>query len=357
MLKRKNYNWLYALAQFTGWIILTSLTLFVNYRANSLTANALIEIFGVIITGFMISHLFRTILIRKKITHRPIRHQIFFAFILLIFGSAVQSASQVIITYFFSVQNEIDKLNVSLYFVILINWGIIYLIWLLIYLLFQVVEKQRSKVIEELKLTALQNEIELNNLRSQLNPHFMFNSMNSIRALIDENPFSAKTAVTKLSTILRNSLLFSKRNLISLKEEIELVNDYLFLEKIRFEERLSFSISINDDVNDFLFPPLMLQTVVENAVKHGISKLPKGGEILISISKEDVNLFLKISNSGQLEKNENNTGIGLLNTKKRLRILYGEDAKFNIFQIDEKVICTIKIPPQSKITENQNNLY
>src|SRR5690606_38237133 len=124
---------------------------------------------------------------------------------------------------------------------------------------------------------AVKNEIELNRLISQLNPHFVFNSMNSIRALIDEDPKLAKQAVTELSNVLRNFLLMGKKTMVAFSEELKMVKDYLSLEKIRFEEKLQIIIKVDDDCMNFLVPPLMIQTLVENGIKHGTSKLPEGG--------------------------------------------------------------------------------
>ena len=122
-------------------------------------------------------------------------------------------------------------------------------------------------------------EIELNNLKSQLNPHFIFNALNSIRALVDENPSKSKQAINQLSNILRNSLASDKKGLTKFEDELKIVKDYLGLESIRFEERLKTEFEIHPDSQKFLVPPLMIQTLVENGIKHGISKLTPGGVI------------------------------------------------------------------------------
>ena len=122
-------------------------------------------------------------------------------------------------------------------------------------------------------------EIELNNLKSQLNPHFIFNALNSIRALVDENPSKSKQAINQLSNILRNSLASDKKGLTKFEDEIKIVKDYLGLESIRFEERLKTEFEIHPESQKFLVPPLMIQTLVENGIKHGISKLTPGGVI------------------------------------------------------------------------------
>ncbi len=117
----------------------------------------------------------------------------------------------------------------------------------------------------------------LERLKSHINPHFIFNSLNSIRALVDENPERARTAITELSNILRSSMQVEKMETVPLNKELDIVKDYLALEQMRFEERLKIELDIDEDTLNQPVPPMMLQTLVENAIKHGISKHYKWG--------------------------------------------------------------------------------
>jgi two-component system LytT family sensor kinase len=187
----------------------------------------------------------------------------------------------------------------------------------------------------------------LKTLKSQLNPHFMFNALNSIRALIEEDPQSAQTAVTKLSNILRYSLKMERIETVPLEDEMKAVSDYLSLEKIRFEERLKFEIEISPDSLNIEIPPMMIQTLVENGIKHGISKRTGGGEISICSSIKDSTLHIKIKNNGQIEDEvlKHSKGFGISNTKHRLNLLYGEKASFTIKNDPgDKVHAEIVIP-------------
>ncbi|MGZ4090499.1 MAG: sensor histidine kinase, partial [Bacteroidia bacterium] len=187
-------------------------------------------------------------------------------------------------------------------------------------------------------------ESELNNLKAQLNPHFMFNSMNSIRALIDEDPDRAKTAVTKLSNILRTTLLLNKNKLIPLREEINLVKEYLDLEHIRYEERLSYNFKVAEDVMDVMIPPFIIQAQVENAVKHGISKVPGNGMITIeAFTLLDV-LKIKVSNTGKISSEKPLTGVGFINSIQRLELLYGTAGQIFISEVNNLVVVDINIP-------------
>lgn len=219
----------------------------------------------------------------------------------------------------------------------------LFLFWSLIYLSFHYVDRYNKSLQHE----AVLKDVELSNLKSQLNPHFIFNALNSIRALIDEDPSKSKMAITQLSNILRNSLSSDRKRLVSFSEELNTVKDYLALESVRYEERLTTEFQIDPASYGFYVPPLMLQTLVENGIKHGISTLKNGGFIKISAEKIPDGLKLSIRNSGKFVNGKKSTiGYGLLNTRKRLELIYGEAAKFSIGN-DEKenqVLTEIIIP-------------
>ena len=145
-------------------------------------------------------------------------------------------------------------------------YSIIFFLWYVLYFTFHYFNEYNKS----LKYEASMVQIELNNLKSQLNPHFIFNALNSIRALVDENPLKAKQAINQLSNILRNSLASDKKGLTKFDEELKIVKDYLGLEHIRFEERLKTDFDIDPASHEFYVPPLMIQTLVENGIKHGI---------------------------------------------------------------------------------------
>lgn len=218
---------------------------------------------------------------------------------------------------------------------------ILYIVWSMIYFLYQYIESYNKS----LKYEAAINEIELNKLKSQLNPHFIFNALNSIRALVDENPVKAKTAITKLSNIMRNSLIMDKNKIISFSEELQTVKDYLDLEVIRFEERLKTEWCVDPRAADFPVPPLMIQTLVENGIKHGVSKLKKGGLIRIEANIDNAVLLIRIRNSGHYENGSSTVGYGISNTIQRLKLIYGPDAYFHISNEDANFVLTeIRIP-------------
>ena len=222
---------------------------------------------------------------------------------------------------------------------------VLFFIWCALYLMYHYVERYNAT----LKYEAAINEMTLNHLKSQLNPHFIFNALNSIRALVDEEPQKAKIAITQLSNILRNSLVMDKRKVVSFGDELQTVKDYLALEGIRFEERLRTQFSISPEAEAFYVPPLMLQTLVENSIKHGIGNLINGGEVKLDAYVKDRKLHVCIRNSGQYVngvKRKNGSGLGIVNTRERLKLLYGEKGLFRIGNEDSKTVLTELVIPE-----------
>jgi len=181
-------------------------------------------------------------------------------------------------------------------------------------------------------------ELELKTIKAHINPHFIFNALNSIRALIDENPARARTAVTQLSNILRSSLKVEKGETVNFNEELKIVKDYLALENMRFEDRLKVEYDVDEDTLNQQVPPMMLQTLVENAIKHGISKQVEGGVVkIISDFKDDYHL-LAVQNTGHLNGHIKNGGFGIASTQDRLQLLYGQKAHFEIKQLNPTLV-------------------
>ncbi len=226
----------------------------------------------------------------------------------------------------------------------IITYAFFFFLWSALYFIYNYFESYNKS----LKLEASIKEIELSNLKSQLNPHFIFNALNSIRALVDENPTKSKHAINQLSNILRNSLTTEKRGLTSFSDELKVVKDYLGLESIRFEERLKTEFEIDPESNGFLVPPLMIQTLVENGIKHGISKLTEGGVIQLITKVNDDHLKIHIRNSGKFVlngKRNGSGGLGLQNTRQRLKLIYGDDASFRILTENDNFVLTEIIIP------------
>lgn len=236
----------------------------------------------------------------------------------------------------------------------LATWGKYFLIWTLIYHMFHYFERRKEIEVDKIRIESSAKETEAKVLRAQLNPHFMFNALNSIRALILEDPDRAQKGITQLSNILRSSLLADRRRTVSLGEEMRTVDDYLALEKIRYEDRLEVRKNIYPETLSVQVPPMMLQTLVENAIKHGVSKPVKGGFVNIEAQFRASKLDLRISNTGVLEGTDSG-GFGLENTAHRLDLLFGPGATFRIFQASENVVCAeVLIPVEAPVARPED---
>jgi len=231
-------------------------------------------------------------------------------------------------------------------------YSILFFLWTVFYFTYHYFDQYNKS----LKYEATMIEIELNNLKSQLNPHFIFNALNSIRALVDENPKKSKQAINQLSNILRNSLASDKKGLTNFDEELKIVKDYLGLESIRFEERLKTEFDIHPESQKFFVPPLMIQTLVENGIKHGISKLTRGGVIQLKTDVVNDHLRIHIRNSGHMVNGtkRSKSGLGLKNTVQRLKLIYGDDASFKIVNENDNFVLTELVIPQNISHESIN---
>ncbi len=159
-----------------------------------------------------------------------------------------------------------------------------------------------------------------------------------------EDVDKSREMITRLSDMLRYSLTKNGLDKISLSEELEMVENYIALSKIQLEERLIFTKEIDKTVLKTEIPLMLIQMLVENAIKHGISNLPNGGKVLLTISKNKNNLIIEVKNSGKLIIHKTSTKVGLENIKKRLSLMYGEKASFSLTEKAENVIARIRIP-------------
>jgi two-component system, LytTR family, sensor histidine kinase AlgZ len=201
------------------------------------------------------------------------------------------------------------------------TWACI--IWTILYLSLTTSRRGREK---DVTLELLRREAELRTLESQVNPHFLFNCLNSIRALVAEDPAKAQDMITRFAAILRYSLHRDLSRLVPLADEVEVAADYLALESIRFEDRLRVRFDIAPDAAKTPVPPMLLQTLVENALKHGIARLPSGGEVTVRASLDAGRLVLEVGNTGSLAP-PTGAGLGLKIARDRLRLLFADRAK------------------------------
>ena len=217
-------------------------------------------------------------------------------------------------------------------------------VWSLIYVAFQYFFRYRDSEMQRLRLEASVNAAELRALKAQVNPHFLFNCLNNLRSLVSEDAERSREMLLRLSELLRYSLEAARRDKVPLCEELHVVEGYLALEKLQFENRLNWCLNVAPDALPALIPPMLLQQLVENAVKHGVAQDTAGGEIVISGRNTAAGLELRVENTGTL-KESTRKGFGIENVRERLRLLCGAAASFDLQNTAEgRVAATARIP-------------
>jgi hypothetical protein len=226
----------------------------------------------------------------------------------------------------------------------------LYTVWSLLYFGYHAFSRARHAEVDRWQMESTVKEAELRALKSQVNPHFIFNSLNTVRALIHEDPATAETMVTRLAGLLRYALQAGQLETVSLERELAIVRDYLAVEKIRFEERLRPTFEVDERALGLSVPPLLLQTLVENAVKYGVGGDPSGVDIVVSASTADDVLKLSVANTGRLSSGGASTGLGLRNATERLRMIFGERA---VLRLSERkpgwVVAEVVMPAKGAV--------
>jgi two-component system, LytTR family, sensor kinase len=281
------------------------------------------------LVGIFVSHAYKSVFITQKVFEKSLSKiwtKAFFDTLII----ALLMAFLLYFPYLFIDFKALMTKEILISFLgQIMNLGRYVLVWIIIYYLYHILKRNSEISEQKLKLETLAKSAELELLKIQLNPHFLFNALNSIKALVLIDQEKSRDAIIKLSELLRFSLNYEKSPLIQLKEEINEVVKYLELEQIRFGERLEVEILLQEETLRQLVPPGMILTLAENAIKHGITRLPEGGKISVESKIQGEKVSIEVINSGQL-KEDFLIGIGLNNLQKRLQNLFSEDAVFHL---------------------------
>lgn len=324
---------LYVLAQATGWVGFTFINIGLSQLHRGITLSTVCIFVGSNAIGWLLSHLYRCwIHCRgwKHLSWPALLPRVTAAVFLLAVLWALLDRPLYLVS-----DIDLKELRVTpaVQFVFSVFNGVwILLLWSLLYFGYNIADRYRRSELERAQLAAAVKEAELRALKSQVNPHFIFNALNSLRALIGEDPMRARQAVTQLANLLRYSLQSGQLETVPFEEELRIVNDYLALEQVRHEERLRLRLDVEPDTLQLAVPPMLLQTLVENAVKYGITRRPDGGEIAIIARRDRQGLRLQVVNPGEVPlpgengSETDSTGVGLRNAAERLRLLCGEGA-------------------------------
>lgn len=335
---------LYWGTQVTAWTVLVfimGLSIWLNEQYGNGQGYGLLLF---LIFGLAASHMLRSVIRKQRWKSKPLVHSlprmILYA---VLFGIATALVQAVVHDLFFPWAKA--ALTGRAMFDLVIDWSILLTVWGICYFAYHWFIRGRKEEVRNLRLEAANRDGQLANLRAQLNPHFMFNALNGIRALIDEDPARAKQSITQLSAILRNAMSTVRRRTVPLGEELDIVKDYLELERMRFEERLVTRFDVDPSLEREPVPPMLLQTLVENAVRHGIAKLTQGGEVVVGARRSGQGLLLSVKNTGTYVPGQvNGSGIGLSGTRKRLEMIYGHSATIVIENRDGNVVTEVNIP-------------
>lgn len=206
------------------------------------------------------------------------------------------------------------------------------LAWSFIYISVTASRRVRNAELNNLKLQNSLKDAQLSSLSNQLNPHFLFNSLNNIRFMIHEDALRADSMITSFSEILRYSLESSRQEKISLAQELAIIRKYIAIVEVQLEKRLTFRMRIADELQQALVPPMVLQMLVENAIKHGLEQLHAGGTLTLDAVGVGEQLRFEVVNDmpGLGGAKPPGMGIGLLNIAQRLELLYGDHATLGI---------------------------
>lgn len=336
----------YVLFQCLGWVIFTFLNVYVSILTQEFSRSILFINIILLVIGSFVTHQYRNWILRYhwlqfNTEQLLVRVSIANTLLSVVFILAYYLLCTLLLGQdFFSFSITQILGNFTAVFLLLAIWNAIYFSW-------SYIERNRQRQIQQLRMESELKDLEIKSIKANLQPHFMFNALNSIRALVDEDPQLAREAVTRMSNILRSNIA-QKKELDTLENEVSLVEDYLALEKIRFEDRLHFRKEIAENTLLKLIPTMMLQTLVENAVKHGISSLEQGGDIILQSYLLDDALHLLVKNSGVLDTqkvHEHSLSFGLNATQQRLHYFFKQKASFSLTQENDYVITHIIIQP------------
>lgn len=333
-----NWFWLFQLA---GWGFLPLLMWFMLPVAQRDARMLLVACWGAAF-GLLFSSVWRHLLKRRidrgeRIGWKKV------ALAVLVLG-IIHTAAQ---TLGYAVIRPIGTAIKGLYWLpgALMYWWGVYLVWNVFYMAVLSLRRANHAEAQALRLEVAAKDAELRALQAQVNPHFFFNSMNSVRALIYEDQEAAAQMIDQLASVMRYALQSGQHDTVPLVAEMEAVQAYLSIEKIRFEERMQVRVEIGTGLEQIRIPPMALQTLVENAVKYGVEASPTGSEICIRANRmEDGTVRIEIANFGAIMPFANSTRVGLVNTRKRLALALGADAQLDLSEHSGWVRATMTIP-------------
>jgi signal transduction histidine kinase len=334
-------NW-YWILQLAGWNFLPLLLVSMTFTPNGgIDRGSLAIAYWGVAGGLVISHQWRRFLKRRIVNNIRVTWKT------LAVGLVVLSAVHTPIQYlgYVAIKPFGEVHGVAWLPSALLFWWGVYLVWTIFYMLVAYLRRNARLEADALQLQLSAREAELRALQAQVNPHFFFNSMNSVRALVYQDQDAAAQMIDQLASVMRYALQSGHHDTVPLAAEIEAVQAYLAIEKIRFDERMRITVAIGAGLEHVRIPPMALQTLVENAVKYGVEASPTGSDIRIHARRgDDGTIRIEIANHGAIAPFANSTRVGLANTRKRLALALGANARLDLTEHDGWVHATMTLP-------------
>lgn len=327
--------WAYQLA---GWLGYSAVGITINLIGGGAAKPLLVAHAVLAPSGIGLTHLLRREVHRRRSPSTPVSR----LWPLLALGSVVISV--ILAGLVIGVNQALANGKWDLMSMVALWWGMLLAtgVWSVLYVRFS---ERRGQEEREGRLQLALREARLLALEAQINPHFLFNALNSIRALVEIDPGRAQDMLTRLSNVLRNSTRRDDEHTVALGSELDAVSDYLALETVRFADRLHSSIVTDEEAARCRIPPMVLQTLVENAVKHGVGQARGRADLLVRASVDDGRLLVAVENTGKLlESRGEEVRLGLKNTRERLKLLYGDRASLSLEENGDRVVATVAIP-------------
>jgi len=322
----------YLICQLCGWTAWTVVSmLYVQIGTEGLTVRAALSILLDSAVGFAISHGYRRMVRARRWQLLPLRYLAPRVLVAAMLQGALLDAIVVGLNALAWWSGYVQRIPTGIVVLFWFNSTIVFLAWSFLYFALHWLERGRRA-----------EQAELRYLKSQLNPHFLFNALNGIRGLVAEDPAKAQQAITRLANLLRVALTSTTADTVPLARELEVVDDYLAVEALRLEGRLRVSLRIADDALTVPVPAMLVQTLVENGIKHGISRRLDGGELVISAERADDTLELRVSNTSAISDELHGSNLasartGLANAMDRLHLLFGDKASLVLDRHDPAV--------------------
>lgn len=341
----------YWICQLGGWAGYSVMRLTVSSFFQTITWKWVVLYVVLIGAGVLYTHLYRYVAKRRDWTQMSLRQLaprvlVATVMIALILHVTMDTMGRHILELDF--YEEIDS-ETGMLLASIVNGWILLMLWSLIYFGVHYFWSYRQAEVDKWKLEAQAETARLRALKLQLNPHFFFNSLNSVRALIAEDPDRAQRMVTRLARLLRSTLQADDMKTVSLEEELDTVRTYLELEKVRFEDRLQHRIQVDEEARSHPVPFMLVQTLVENGIKHGVARCQEGGLITVRAEVVDAALQIRVTNPGTLETEEG--GTGLANARERLRLLFGKEASLTVKNADPETVSATAVLPVRAVPE------